>query len=386
MRSFTFNIPTKVVFGQCVIEKLGKEASKYGKKALLVYGKDSVKKYGTYDKVMDALKGAEIDVVEYSGVKANPVTSHAREGIKIAKEQGIEMVVAVGGGSVLDEAKSIAAGAVVDHDVWDFFDGTAPARKALPILTILTMPATGSEMNNGMVLTNDDTNVKNAAFSPAVYPKASFLDPEVTYTIPVKNTAFAVSDIMSHLLEGYFTTKESFIPIQDGYVEGLVKGVMQAMERVADNPEDFDGRAAIMWCASLAWNGLGNAGVRGANTPSHMLEHPLSALYDVAHGAGLSITTPAWLKAMKNEIPARIEKFAENIMGITEGTQEEKIDNAIAALEAWYKKVGTPTTLAEAGIENFDVDEVVKHALVLCKAWGLKNYDEESLKAIYAMC
>ncbi len=386
MRSFTFNIPTKVVFGQGVIEKLGKEASKYGKKALLVYGKDSVKKYGTYDKVMDALKGAEIDVVEYSGVKANPVTSHAREGIKIAKEQGIEMVVAVGGGSVLDEAKSIAAGAVVDHDVWDFFDGTAPARKALPILTILTMPATGSEMNNGMVLTNDDTNVKNAAFSPAVYPKASFLDPEVTYTIPVKNTAFAVSDIMSHLLEGYFTTKESFIPIQDGYVEGLVKGVMQAMERVADNPEDFDGRAAIMWCASLAWNGLGNAGVRGANTPSHMLEHPLSALYDVAHGAGLSITTPAWLKAMKNEIPARIEKFAENIMGITEGTQEEKIDNAIAALEAWYKKVGTPTTLAEAGIENFDVDEVVKHALVLCKAWGLKNYDEESLKAIYAMC
>ena len=386
MRNFNFQIPTKIVFGKEVIEKLGKEASKSGKKALIVYGKESIKKYGTYDKVMAALNAAEIETVEFAGVKANPVASHAREGIKFAKEQNVDMVIAVGGGSVIDEAKCIAAGALVDNDVWDFFDGTAPARKALPVYVVLTMPATGSEMNNGMVLTNDETNVKNAAFTPAVYPKASFLDPQLTYTIPVQNTAYAVSDIMSHLLEGYFITTESFIPIQDGYVEGIVKGVMQAMDRVADNPEDFDGRAGIMWAASLAWNGLGSAGVRGANTPCHMLEHPLSALYDVAHGAGLSIVTPAWLKAMKSEIPTRIEKFAVNIMGVTEGTQEEKIDTAIAQLEAWFKKIGTPTTFAEAGLTDIDIPEMVKHGLILSKAWGLKTYTEENITAIYEAC
>lgn len=391
MQSFTFQLPTHVRFGVGVIEGVGETVAAYGKTALLVYGGGSIKRNGVYDTVVTGLKSAGVTIVEHAGVTPNPRLSHAEAGVRRARESGVDVVVAVGGGSVIDESKGVACGAVDGAgDLWDFYARRRKPTDALPVVAVQTVPASSSEMNPVSVLTNDETLEKFSLRSPAIYPKAAFLDPAVTTTIPLEYTAYACTDILSHVMEGYFTTTDPSVPLQDGMVEGLAKAVIGAMNTLLENPADIDARSTVMWAGGLAWSGLMNAGVGGAAIPNHMVEHPLSAYYDIAHGAGLSIVIPAWLSFMRDRITERIIRFGYEILQIGDRLDgrppAEQADIVIAALTEWYRSIGTPVSFAEAGLDDVDIDRCTEQALSLSELWGVKGYTADDIREVYRRC
>ena len=390
MNNFTLNIPTRIEFGKGVLTSIGTAAAQYGKTALLVYGGGSIKKNGVYDTVRKSLGEAGIRVIEHPGVKPNPVLAHAEEGAALARKEGADCIVAAGGGSVIDESKAIAVGVRNEGPLWDYYAGKKTPADALPLLAVQTMPATSSEMNMISVLTKEETKEKWSCRSELLYPKVSYLDPTTTLSIPLTQTAYACTDILSHVLEGYFTSTDPFAPVQDGYVEGIAKAVIRSMDRLLENPEDYEARAAVMWAGALAWNGICNAGVEGAGIPNHMLEHPLSAVYDMPHGAGLSIIIPAWLKFKSRQIAPRLLMFGGEILG-SEGLDdarplEEKLTQVIGEFESWLGKIGTPTRLTEAGISDPDFGELIKQARALCGLWGVEGYSDEDIEAVYRLC
>jgi len=340
MQEFTFHNPTKIIFGEGRIAGLGDEAKAFGKKALLVYGMGSVKKNGVYDQAVAALSEAGIEIVEFGGVKSNPLMSYARKGVELAKAEKVDMVVAVGGGSVIDTSKSICAGAVTDTDILEFFVFTSNVETALPLLTVVTIPAAGSEMNGGMVLTRDDTLDKLGTCNyPPLYPKVSILDPTVTYSIPRSYTAYSAADSMSHLLEGYLTQTDEWTPIQDRFVEGLCKSIMEAAERAVADPSDYQGRATLMWGATMAFNDLAWMGIGPFGFPNHMLEHPLSAIYDIAHGAGLSIVMLAWMKYAAEKGNPRIAMFARNVLDVEADDEKSRSEAACRSTISYGESV-----------------------------------------------
>lgn len=389
MENFEFYSPTRIVFGNDILKDLGKTARELGTKALLVYGRNSIRDSGLYDRVITLLVDAGISVTDHPGVKPNPELPHAREGTKKAVDTEAEMIIAVGGGSVIDESKAIAAGACYRGDLWDFYIRKAAIKSALPIIAIQTLPATSSETNQASVLTNPETNEKLGARSPLIVPRVAFLDPSLSFTVPLQYTAYASFDIMSHLLEGYFTSTDSFAPVQDGFVEGTVKAVMSGFKKVQKDLRDWDARASLMWAGALAWNGLCNAGVEGASIPNHMLEHPLSAVYDVAHGAGLSAIFPSWLRYKKGSIAPRILLFGEKIMEMGDEikglSENQACDKVIYRFSKWIGDTGCPVNLREAGINNPDIPLLVKQARTLCGYWGIDGYTDEDLGAIYRL-
>lgn len=389
MKDFEYYSPTKVIFGRGVISGIGKESLPFGKTALLIYGKGSLKKSGLYDLIYKELSDNGIRVVEHGGVQPNPILPHALEGIRIAHTESVDFIVAAGGGSVIDESKGIAAGYYADSDLWDYYSKKATVKKALPIIAVQTQPATSSETNAAGVLTNPARGEKFGIRSPLLVPKIAFLDPLVTFTIPLEYTAYACFDILCHMLEGYFTTTADFSPIQDGFVEGLCKGVIESLNRVMINPEDYDARASIMWAGALAWNGLANAGLEGAAIPSHMFEHPLSALYDMTHGAGLAVVMPAWLKFMKEKISHRIILFGKNILDMNKLDELDKItacDMVISRFEEYIKSISCPHSLEEAGISSPDFDELTKQVKTLSGLWNIQGYSDQDIKTVYSMC
>lgn len=381
MKNFIFHNPTKIIFGKDILKKVGLEVAQWGSRVMLVYGQNSIKKNGVYDQVVASLNENGIKIVEFFGVKGNPVLSHARAGALLAKQEKVDVILAVGGGSVLDECKAIAAGAALDADIWDLFLGKEPVLDALPLITVLTLPATGSEMNGGMVITNDETNEKFGFGAPVLYPKVSFLDPETTYSLPAKQVGYACSDIMSHLMEGYYTNTANFLPVQEHYIEGVLNGVMESVLVILEDPENYAARASFMWGATLGWNGLGIAGVPGASTPSHALEHPISALYDLPHGAGLSITTPALMRYKKDSIAPQILKFGKNVLDLDTNNVEE----VIMALESFYLSIGTPIRLSDAGVKNPDIEAMALESEKLFTMWGIPNYYLNDIRAIYEL-
>jgi alcohol dehydrogenase YqhD (iron-dependent ADH family) len=383
MQPFQLHIPTKVLFGADVLRQLGREAGTVGKRALLVYGGGSIKRNGVYDTVMEELSGAGIEVTEFGGVKPNPVVSHARDGVGTARNVGVDFIVAAGGGSVIDEAKAIAAGAVAGGDVWDFYIRRRNVEAALPVLAVQTLPASSSEMNGVSVLTNEETREKFSIRSTLLCPRVSFLDPAVTTSIPFQYTAYACTDILSHMMEGYFTSSDDNAGVQDGMVEGICRAVMAATDRLQENPRDLDARSTVMWAGALAWSGLMNAGVIGASIPNHMLEHPLSAWHDIAHGAGLSIIIPAWMRFVRQRHGERMIRFGKMVLGMS--GDELTVDQVVAKLEGWYRKIGTPVTFAQGGITRPNVDGYTTGALQLAKLWGVPGYTEEDIREIYRL-
>ncbi|PID57772.1 NADH-dependent alcohol dehydrogenase [candidate division KSB3 bacterium] len=387
MQNFTFWNPTKIIFGEGTIQQIGEESKKFGKKVLFVYGKSSIKASGVYDKAVNSLKEAGLEIVEFSGVQSNPVLSHLREGIALAKREQVDAIVAVGGGSVLDESKAIAAGAQTDGDVWDFFLKKATVEDALPVLTILTLAATGSEMNPTGVVTNELTRMKTGISAPPLFPKVSILDPTATYSVPQNYTAYGAVDAISHILEGYFTGSDDWTPIQDRFVEGLVLSVMASVEKCLENPEDYQGRATLMWAATLALNGLPVAGIGKFMFPNHLIEHSLSALYNIAHGAGLSIVIPGWMKyASSRNSPKKFAQFAERIFGIQEASPESTAEKGIAALQAWFEKIGSPTTLAAGKIPEEEIGKIAENAAELALVWGIPVYTHAVIEDILRLC
>ncbi|GAK58049.1 iron-containing alcohol dehydrogenase [Candidatus Vecturithrix granuli] len=386
MKNFEFWNPTKIIFGQDTISQIGQEAQKFGKKALLVYGKSSIKQNGVYDKVLKSLRAAQLEVVEFSGVKSNPVLSHVQKGIAYAKQKQVDLIVTVGGGSVIDTGKAIAAGAKTDRDVWDFYIYQATIEDALPVLAVLTLAATGSEMNFTSVLTNEATQQKYAIDTPWIFPKVSILDPTTTYSVPKNYTAYGAIDIISHATEGYFTCEDTWTPIQDRFTEGLVKTVMECTETLLKTPTDYQARATIMWASTLALNGLLTAGIGYYEFPTHMIEHSLSSMYDIAHGAGLSIVTPGWMKYMCQQSPTRFAQFAKRIFGIHEDSTAKTAEKGIEMLKAWFEKIGGPTTLSAGNIPAEEIPQIAANAEQAAILWKLKGYTQEVIIEILNLC
>ncbi|MDO8802858.1 MAG: iron-containing alcohol dehydrogenase [Elusimicrobiota bacterium] len=377
MQNFTFLNPVKIMFGKGVVAKLGPEAAKAGKKALFVYGGGSIKKNGVYDAITAALAKEGVAVVEHSGVKPNPVLSHVRGGIKKARESNCDLIVAVGGGSVIDEAKAIAAGAKYGGDVWDFFCGKAKIGEALPLFTALTLPATGSEMNSGCVVTNEETAQKFSAQGVPLFPRVSALDPETTLTLPRAQVANGAVDAIAHIIEGYFTTTDADAAVTDELVHALARSVIASTERILKDPSDYSARASMMWSATLALNGLATCGYGGMTFINHAIEHSLSALYDIAHGAGLAIVMPAWFKHhLETAGPARLQKFGAAVFGTK--TAEE----TIKAFEDFFRKAGAPVRLSEAGIPAADIPRIAENAMGLIRLWGMKHEQPEIEKIL----
>ncbi|HNW44805.1 MAG TPA: iron-containing alcohol dehydrogenase [Elusimicrobiales bacterium] len=379
MQNFNFKNPVKIIFGKDTISKIGPAAAAAGKKALLVYGGGSIKKNGVYEAVIKTLTSSGIAVVEHPGVKPNPALAHVREGVKKAKAEHCDLIVAAGGGSVIDSAKTIAAGARYDGDVWDFFCGKAAIKKALPLFTVLTLPATGSEMNSGCVVTNTETQQKYSVNSPALFPVVSVLDPAVTMSLPREQVANGAVDAIAHIIEGYFTTTDADNIVTDEIVHALARSVIASTHRIMKDPADYNARASMMWSATLALNGLGSCGYGGTSFINHAIEHSLSAIYDIAHGAGLAIVMPAWFKYhLAASGPARLEKFGRSVFG-TAGAEE-----TIKAFEAFFKKTGAPVRLAEAKIPAADIPRIAQNAMGLIRQWGIQHTQPEIEKILSA--
>ncbi len=387
MQNFIFENPTRILFGQGTIARIGQETKRFGEKVLLVYGKGSIKRNGIYEQVHASLREAGMDILELGGVKSNPVLSLALKGIEIAKKQNIEMVLAVGGGSVIDTAKTIAAGVMADHDVWDFFTREKNIQDALPVLTVLTISASASEMNAAAVITREEEAKKYSARSPFLQPKTSVLDPTVLYSLTPAYTAYSAVDAITHALEGYFNNAEfEDSTLQDRIVEGLMKTIMENTEVVLKNPKDYNGRANMMWAVTLAFNGLTTAGMGAVSFPAHMISHALSALCDTPHGAALSIVLPGWMTYTLAHDPRKYARLAREVFSVREKDNGKAAAEGVRVLKSWFASIGAPTSFRQGGIPETDIDRLSGNAFGLAQTWGLKDYTKDVISSILNLC
>jgi hypothetical protein len=388
MQNFVYENPTRIIFGQGMIARIGNEVKRCGAKVLFVYGLGSIKKHGIYDQVTASLKEAGLSVVEFTGVKPNPVLSHTLKGIELARRENIDVVLAVGGGSVIDTAKTIAAGVKADpgDDLWEYFTFKKKIKGALPVFTVVTVSASASEMNPTAVITKEEGAQKFTISSPFIQPRASVLDPTVLYSLTPECSAYSAVDIITHMLEGYFNNREPQSPLQDRMVEGLMKTVMESTEVILKDPRNYNARANTMWSAILAFNGLTTAGMGFVSFPAHMIEHSLSALYDMAHGAGLSITLPGWMNYAVRGNPAKFARLGREIFGIGEEDDLKAAVEGINRLKRWFSSVGSPTSLKEAGIPESEIERIAGNASVTAMVWGIKAYTREVISDILQLC
>ncbi|NLY37052.1 MAG: iron-containing alcohol dehydrogenase [Tissierellia bacterium] len=383
MQDFIFHISTKILFGEKT-DQLAKECSSYGKRLLLVYGGESVKRAGIYDEVLEALKGLEI--VEFPGIEPNPRIDSVREGIALAKKEKVDLILALGGGSVIDAAKAIAAGARCEDDPWNIVLGTCSVEEALPLGTILTLAATGSEMDAISVISNMETKEKFGWSSPNVLPKFSLLNPRYTFSVSRKMTAAGVADIMSHAMENYFSLGEENY-LADRFAEGLMKTCIHYGPIALEDPKDYSARANLMWAGSWAINGLLSAG-KALPWSVHALEHELSAFYDLTHGVGLAILTGPFLRhVLSEQTKAKIAQFGYNVFDLPDsGNEHRDALKAIEALEDFFEcELGLPMSLEEVGIGEEDLATMAKKILLQRGApiMGFAKLDEEDILEIY---
>jgi len=388
MLDFIYNTPTKIFFGKDLHKSVGEIIKNYGyQKIMLQYGQGSIKKTGLYDVVMTSLTKNEIEVVEFGGVEPNPKLSFVREAVKAAKEQKVEMILAVGGGSVIDASKVTAAGAVCDHDVWEFSTHVCEPQSALPVGCILTISAAGSEMSSSAVITNSETNMKRGYNSDFNRCKFAILNPELTYTVSPYQTACGIVDIMAHTMERYFTVCPP-VDLTDRIAESLLKSVISAGATLVDKPDDYESRATAMWASSLSHNGLTDCG-RISALAVHQLEHALSGEYDhIAHGAGLAVLFPAWMRYVYKENPSRFAQFARRVWDVNENDDFKAALAGIEKMEQYFKYIKMPLTLKEFGIPK----ECTAKLADLCtfgRQRTVKSYidlDYEKIKEIYDSC
>lgn len=361
MRDFKFYTPTRYIFGHDAQKEAGRlTAEILGKKILLVFGQNSVKQSGLLEEVEQSMKSHGIKFYEFGGIRPNPTDGPVRLGIDLCKKEGITGIVALGGGSVIDTAKAIAAGAVYTGDFWDFFSGKAQPKDALPIGVVLTIPAAGSEGSGNSVITKEEGLRKVSIRTDHVLrPKFALMNPELTYSLPPYQTACGIVDMMAHILERYFTPT-SGVEVSDRISEGLLKAIIEEAPKVMKDPRDYDARANIMWAGTLAHNGVCGCG-KEEDWASHGLEHEISAIYDVAHGAGLSVILLAYMRFMLEHKPERIGLLGRNLFGKESGEGDVKDGvYAMEKFESFFKSLRMPTTFSELGIENPDIDLLVK--------------------------
>ena len=363
MQNFDYMTPTRLIFGEGVVEKLPEVMANFGKKVLLTYGGGSIKKIGLYQKVHDLLKGYEI--VELPGIQPNPkYDPSVLEGVRLCKEHNIDVILSVGGGSVLDCSKAIAAGACYDGDPWDLISYKVKAKAALPIVDIITLAATGSEYDAGGVISRTETNDKIGYIDPLLYPRVSFLDPTYTFTVSKKQTAAGIADAMNHTIEQYFV--EDATLLNDGFCESMLRSLMVNGRKCLENPEDYTARAEMMLCCTYGCNRILSLGNSPSGWPCHGIEHALSAYYDITHGEGLAIITPRWMKHILNEhtLP-RFVKYGINVFGIDASLPQMEIaEKAIDATYKFFESINIPMHLREVGIDESRLGEMAHHIAV----------------------
>jgi NADP-dependent alcohol dehydrogenase len=377
MENFTFFNPTKIEFGTGKEHLIGQHLAENSiKKVLLCYGSERIKREGLFEVVSKSLSEKSITFVECGGIISNPLLSKVRDGIALAREHQVDAILSVGGGSILDSSKAIAAGVRYHGDVWDLFVGKASIESALPLFAILTLAATGSEMNPGAVVTNEETKEKFFISSAALFPKVSIVNPALMQGVTRDYLVYSASDVIAHLIEVYFTAT-MHPKLQSRLVESLINTVIETTEALLIDPANYEARAQFAWAATLALNGLTSSGAAGFSYPNHAIEHSLSALFNVPHGAGLSVVVPAWMKWYLDRNPAQFERFAKNVFGVNGGEQ------GIAALQAWYDKIGTPTHLPQLGIKEIDLPAIVENVQRNVRIFGIaETYTPEVATAI----
>ena len=360
MQNFDYQTPTRLIFGKGVVEKLPDVMGHFGKKILLAYGGGSIKKIGLYDKVKELLK--DFEIFELSDIQPNPkYDPSVLDGVRICKENDIDVILAVGGGSVLDCSKAIATGAKYDGDPWDLISYKAFATASVPIVDIITLAATGSEYDCGGVISRTETNDKIGYMDTHNYPVVSFLDPTYTFTVSKKQTAAGCADAMNHIMEQYFCEDSTLL--NDGFMEAGLKSLMINAKKCIENPEDYTARAEMMLTCTYGCNGIYSLGNSQTGWPLHGMEHALSAYYDITHGEGLAIITPRWMKhILSDRTVDRFVKYGVNVFGID--SNQDKFDIANQAIDATYKffeSINIPMHLQDVGIDESRIDEMAKH-------------------------
>jgi len=383
MKNFNYSIPTKIFFGKDKIDVLGREIKKYGARVLLVYGGGSIKKSGLYDKITGILKTNNISFWELPGVEPNPRVTSVRKGVQLCRENKIDLILAVGGGSSIDCAKVIAAAYYYEGDAWDIVLDPSKIKKVLPIATVLTLVATGSEMDAGAVITNIDTKEKLGTGHPDMAPKFSILDPTYTFTLPEKQTAAGTADITSHIFEVYFSsTNEAFL--QNRMAEAMLKTCIKYGPIALKDPENYEARSNLMWTSSLAINGLLSYG-KETEWSVHAMEHELSAYYDITHGVGLAILTPHWMKYILSD--STLDKFVEygvNVWDIDKNEDKYVIANkAIEKTRKYYNSLGIPSSLSEVGINEEKLEEMAKQSTRNGKLGNFRALEAEDVLSIF---
>ena len=371
MQGFDYHTPTRLIFGEGVVEKLPEVMAQFGRRILLAYGGGSIKKIGLYDKVRELL--ADFEIYELSGIQPNPkYDPSVLDGVRICKENDIDVILAVGGGSVLDCTKAIATGAKYDGDPWDLISYQAFAADAIPIVDIITLAATGSEYDCGGVISRTETNDKIGYMDAHNFPRVSFLDPTYTFTVSKKQTAAGCADAMNHIMEQYFCEDSTLL--NDGFMEAALKSLMIQTRKCLENPGDYTARAEMMLCCTYGCNGIYSLGNSPSGWPCHGIEHALSAYYDITHGEGLAIITPRWMRhILSDRTVDRFVKYGVNVFGIS--ANQDKFAIAHQAIDATYRffdSIGIPMCLKEVGIDDSRIGEMAHHIAVnegLEEAW-----------------
>lgn len=386
--SFIYDIGTKVYFGREMIGSLGKELSKFGSKVLLCYGGGSIKQNGLYDSVVKSIEDAKLIKFELSGIEPNPRIESVRNGAKICKEEGIDAVLAVGGGSVIDAAKFIAAGACYDVDPWEMITTNFAIKKSLPIVTALTTAATGSEMDTGGVISKLDTNDKVLCMAPVLRPRVSFMDPTTTYTTSRRQTACGSADILSHIMETYFVDAAGSMFMLDRFKEGMMQTVIKYAPIALADPENYEARENLMWASSWAINGFSGA-KQNCNWSCHPIEHVVSGYYDITHAVGLAILTPRWMRYILDETTVdRFYDFAVNVFGIVPSDDKmAAAEEGIKALETFfYETLGLPKSFTEIGIDDKDFKAMAEKICEGDALYGYRTLKPTDIVEIFKNC
>ena len=389
MINFEFSNTTEIVFGKGTQEQVGEKIRKYSdcNKVLVVYGSDRIKKNGLFDAVSSSLKQQKIDILELGGVKPNPRLSLVRRGIEICRNEKIDFILAIGGGSAIDTAKAIGVGVPYEGDVWDFYLGKDTPKKTLKTAVICTIPAAGSESSLSSVITNEDGWYKKSINLDLIRPVFAIINPELTFTLPAYQIGCGVVDMMTHIMERYFTNT-THVDLTDRLCEAALRSIIANGEKTLKEPENYDARAEVMWAGSLSHNGLTGCGTDGGDWATHKLEHELGGMFDVAHGAGLAAIWGSWARYVCGERIERFVQFAEHVMGVEPQETEQKTAEAgIAAMEDFYREIHMPTSLSELGIAP--TEEQIKELAEKCNAavrgnlGKVKHLDVEDMIAIY---
>lgn len=385
MNEYIYYNPTRLVFGKGQIRALKDELSRFGNKVLVVYGGGSIKRNGLYDEVMSELDKMGVEVSELSGVEPNPRLSTVKKGVNICKENNIECLLAVGGGSVIDCTKAIAAGAKYEGDVWDLITLKAQPQEALPFGTVLTLAATGSEMNSGSVITNWETQEKYGWGSPLVFPKFSILDPTYTFSVPKDQTIYGIVDMMSHVLEQYFHNAKN-TPLQDRIAESILLTVMETAPKLLEDLDNYELRETILYSGTMALNGTLQMGLRG-DWGSHNIEHAVSAVYDIPHAGGLAILFPNW---MRHNVDTNVERFKQLAVRVfnveTEGkSAKEAALEGIDRLSAFWTSLGAPKALADYDIDSSKLDLIADKAMARGEFGNFSKQNKEDVLNILKM-